>query len=128
MQQAALNAVLDDKRYWPAGQDSVDPRKRTLDVDGLRLQLAALDEARFLNGHCFYERRPLRTDVANVMAVHHNFIDGDGRKFERARAYHATVDESDKTWEAFARRTRAAMDAPTPRGIPPASQVCSRAR
>ena len=103
--------MLDDKRYWPAGQDSVDPRKRTLDVDGLRLQLAALDEARFLTGHCFYERRPLRTDVANVMAVHHNFIDGDGRKFERARAYHATVDESDKTWEAFARRTRAAMDA-----------------
>ena len=73
--------------------------------------MAPLDEATFLNGHCFYERRPLRADAANVMAVHHNFINGDGRKFERARAYHATVDESDRTWEAFARRARAAMDA-----------------
>ena len=111
MQQAALNAVLDDKRYWPPSEDGVDPHQRTLGVDGVRLRLAVLDEATFLNGHCFYQRRPLRIDAANVMAVHHNFIDGDGRKFERARAYHATLEESDKTWEAFARRSRAAMDA-----------------
>ena len=111
MQQAALNAILDDKRYWPPSEDGVDPHQRTLGVDGVRLRLAVLDEATFLNGHCFYQRRPLRIDAANVMAVHHNFIDGDGRKFERARAYHATLDESDKTWEAFARRSRAAMNA-----------------
>jgi len=64
-----------------------------------------------LNGHCFYERRPLRTDATSVMAVHHNYISGDDRKFERARAYHAIVDENDKTWGAFARRSRAAMEA-----------------
>ena len=111
LQQAALNDVLNDKRYWAPGEAGSDPRQRTLGVEGSRLRVAPLDEATFLNGHCFYERRPLRADAANVMAVHHNFIDGDGRKFERARAYHATVDESDRTWEAFARRARAAMDA-----------------
>ena len=111
MQQAALNAVLNDKRYWAPGEAGSDPRQRALSVEGSRLRVAPLDEATFLNGHCFYQRRPLRADAANVMAVHHNFINGDGRKFERARAYHATVDESDRTWEAFARRARAAMDA-----------------
>ena len=110
MQQAALNTVLDNKSYL-AKRTLAKRMRRTLDVGGMRLRLAAFDEAKFLNGHCFYERRPLRTDAANVMAVHHNFIDGDGRKFERARAYHAVVDESDKTWEAFTRRSRAAMDA-----------------
>ena len=68
------------------------------------------DESRFYES-CFYERRPLRTDATSVMAVHHNYISGDDRKFERARAYHAIVDENDKTWEAFARRSRAAMQA-----------------
>ena len=114
MQQAALNYVLDDKRYWAPGEAGSDPRKRTLSVErseGSRLRVATLDEATFLNGHCFYQRRPLRADAANVMAVHHNFINGDERKFERARAYHAIVDENDKTWEAFARRSRAAMEA-----------------
>ena len=110
MQQAALNTVLDNKGYL-AKRTLAKRMRRTLDVGGMRLRLAALDEAKFLNGHCFYERRPLRTDAANVMAVHHNFIDGDGRKFERARAYHAVVDESDQTWEDFARRSRAAMNA-----------------
>lgn len=136
MQQAALNAVLDDKRYWPPGEDGLDPRQRTIRCgDGMRLRLAALDEAKFLNGHCFYERRPLSTGAANVMAVHHNFIDGDGRKFERARAYHATLEESDTTWEAFARRSRAAMDANTswnpagePGVFPPSAKDAFRGR
>ena len=68
------------------------------------------DESRFYES-CFYERRPLRTDATSVMAVHHNYISGDDRKFERARAHHAILDENDKTWEAFARRSRAAMEA-----------------
>ena len=110
MQQAALNAVLDEKRYLARGA-LAHRMRRTLDMGGMRLRLAALDEATFLNGHCFYERRPLRTDATSVMAVHHNYISGDDRKFERARAYHAIVDENDKTWEAFARRSRAAMEA-----------------
>ena len=114
MQQAALNSVLDDNRYWAPGEAGSDPRKRTLSVErseGSRLRVATLDEATFLNGHCFYQRRPLRADAANVMAVHHNYISGDDRKFERARAHHAIVDENDKTWEAFERRSRAAMEA-----------------
>jgi len=112
--QVMQQAALDDNRYWAPGEAGSDPRKRTLSVkrsEGSRLRVATLDEATFLNGHCFYQRRPLRADAANVMAVHHNFINGDERKFERARAYHAIVDENDKTWEAFARRSRAAMEA-----------------
>ena len=88
MQQAALNAVLDEKRYLARGA-LAHRMRRTLDMGGMRLRLAALDEATFLNGHCFYERRPLRTDATSVMAVHHNYISGDDRKIERARAHHA---------------------------------------
>ena len=112
--QVMQQAALDDNRYWAPGEAGSDPRKRTLSVErseGSLLRVATLDEATFLNGHCFYERRPLRTDATSVMAVHHNYISGDDRKFERARAYHAIVDENDKTWEAFARRSRAAMEA-----------------
>ena len=104
--------VLEEKRYLANGT-MAHRMRRTLHVSGMRLRLAALDEATFLNGLCFYERWPLRTDATSFLAVHNNYIIGDDRKFERARAYHAILDENDKTWEAFARRSRAAMEANT---------------
>ena len=57
LQQAALNDVLNDKRYWAPGEADSDPRQRTLGVEGSRLRVAPLDEATFLNGHCFYDKR-----------------------------------------------------------------------
>ena len=37
LQQAALNDVLNDKRYWAPGEAGSDPRQRTLGVEGSRL-------------------------------------------------------------------------------------------
>ena len=85
--------------------------------------IAALDESRFLNGYCFYERRPLRKHglgSSRVLAVHHNYIDGDELKFWRAQVFEAVVQTND-TMQTFLRRARVAMDtlsswrAPCPR-------------
>ena len=76
------------------------------------LTIAALDESRFLNGHCFYQRRPLRKHGLNssrVLAVHHNYIPEDELKFWRARVFGAVVKNNDTT-QTFLRRARTAMD------------------
>ena len=76
------------------------------------LTIAALDESRFLNGYCFYQRRPLRKHGLNssrVLAVHHNYIPEDELKFWRARKFGAVVRTND-TMQAFLRRARTAMD------------------
>ena len=93
------------------------------------LTVAALDESRFLNGHCFYQRAraraapvfehghyqrgwPLREQGLNssrVLAVHHNYISGDELKFRRALAFGAIVQAND-TMSTFLRRARASME------------------
>ena len=76
------------------------------------LTIAALDESRFLNGHCFCQRRPMRRyglNSSTVLAVHHNYIDEDELKFRRAQAFGAVVENND-TMQTFLHRARAAMD------------------
>ena len=75
------------------------------------LTIAALDESRFLNGNCFYERRPVHAHGLNssrVLAVHHNYVSGDELKFRRAQAFGAVVQNND-TMQTFLRRARAFM-------------------
>ena len=80
------------------------------------LTIAALDESRFLNGNCFYERRPVHAHGLNssrVLAVHHNYVSGDELKFRRAQAFGAVVQNND-TMQTFLRRARAFMDCVPP--------------
>lgn len=77
------------------------------------LTFAALNEALFLNGFCFYIKRPLRhhsLDSDKIVAVHHNYVEGDDRKFKRAVAYETIANKADVDLTAFLRRARAAMD------------------
>ena len=73
------------------------------------LTFAALNEALFLNGFCFYMQRPLRQDRSKIVAVHHNYVEGDDRKYKRAVAYETIASEADVDSTAFLRRARAAM-------------------
>ena len=73
------------------------------------LTFAALNEALFLNGFCFYMQRPLRQDRSKIVAVHHNYVEGDDRKYKRAVAYETITSKADVDSTAFLRRARAAM-------------------
>ena len=75
----------------------------------LSLTFAALNEALFLNGFCFYMQRPLRQDRSKIVAVHHNYVEGDDRKYKRAVAYETITSKADVDSTAFLRRARAAM-------------------
>ena len=73
------------------------------------LTFAALNEALFLNGFCFYIQRPLRQESSKIVAVHHNYVEGDDRKYKRAVAYETITNKADVDSTAFLRRARAAM-------------------
>jgi hypothetical protein len=142
-QQVALNELIRNHGWWQDGQklarlQSLPPgssrwstttefrnaASRIWELRDLGLEfgaeqpprpltIAALDESRFLNGHCFYQRRPMRRwglNSSRVLAVHHNYIDEDELKFRRAQAFGAVVETND-TMQTFLHRARAAMDA-----------------
>ena len=78
-----------------------------------------LDERAFLNGHSFYERRPLQLPD-KVTAVHHNWIHPDALKWKRAFLYGALANDSKIGREFFLERARQQMvDAPQWRWIKP---------
>lgn len=68
----------------------------------------ALDEDAFLNGHRFYERRPLR-HPSKVVAVHHNWIHPDALKWSRAFEYGALANDSHIGSELFLEHARQQM-------------------
>ena len=54
----------------------------------LGLRTYTLDPTAFVNGHDYYERRETRPlNVSKLAAVHHNWVPGDQRKWQRAVAY-----------------------------------------
>ena len=55
----------------------------------------------FVNGYRFYEARNAcggRIVRSNVMLVHHNWIAGDLRKWNRAKTFDCILNESSRTW------------------------------
>ena len=96
------------------------------------LTFAALNEALFLNGFCFYMERPLRhhtLDIGKIVAVHHNYVEGDERKFKRATAYETITSKADVDRAAFLSRARAAMERlpawESELRVKPSTQECS---
>ena len=70
-----------------------------------------LDKDAFVNGHRFYAARGRHLLApSRVVAVHHNWINGDAKKFARATAYDAVTREGEGA-AAFVARARAAMAA-----------------
>ena len=87
----------------------------------------ALDTQRFLNGFRFYEDPLLRTNASSsshsgaavkLVAVHHNWIEGDAKKWQRAKAFGTLVLDANESKSGFLRRARSAMVS-MPAWVPP---------
>ena len=58
-----------------------------------------LDAKLFINGYRFYEDRDKHPVDANSILVHHNWIIGDARKWERANAFDCIVkNDTSRKW------------------------------
>ena len=117
-QQPALNHLLQahDEGTSPHSSPSTSSSWTACSAQGptractvSSLTFAALNEALFLNGFCFYIQRPLRQDSSKIVAVHHNYVEGDDRKYKRAVAYQTITSKADVDSTTFLRRARAAM-------------------
>ena len=77
------------------------------------LQTYMLDPTAFVNGYYYYEyRASRRLNVSRLAAVHHNFISGDGNKWNRTVEYGGIIG-IDEPWARFRQRMlRAATSVP----------------
>ena len=92
--QAVFNDVL-----WPLAQ------RRELHAE-------ALPPARFLNGYRFYEARCAHPiNASAIVAVHHNWVRGDERKWARATDYQTLVTNQSETRGSFWKRAKWAFTA-----------------
>lgn len=89
--------------------------ERNASAAGGRVRAVALPAGTFLNGYRFYEARGRGFDAAaaaRIVVVHHNWIRGDRKKWERASDFDAVTTAADaRSGDAgtFMRRALAAM-------------------
>ena len=75
----------------------------------LRLRVHVLDQAAFMSGFNFYQRRQTHgttqepVNFSRLVTVHHNFMSGDDNKWARARAFHMLL-RPGEPWTSFYRR------------------------
>lgn len=77
------------------------------------LKVGVLPSSQFMNGYRFYEAptNP-RVDPSAIVAVHHNWVRGDHRKWKRAVKYQTLIANVNESYNAFWQRAHAAMNMP----------------
>ena len=77
------------------------------------LKVNVLPFVQFMSGYRFFEAhvKP-RIDPSVVVAVHHNWVRGDRRKWQRAMDYQTLIINRTESYDAFWQRAHKAMSMP----------------